>query len=313
MYRVYDHYQHVKDLTNSVIYYKYDFKLFFCYPRNLRLDKYKIELDEIKKADFEVRPMEAAENALDKILFLKKYANLIDPRHDFYFNDENELVYYLMDEDIMDKSLLIWSVGENQKLKDQLLHSLNKMEENTRSFIKKYIENENRKKLKKEKDEKLKIYRKNKPIIQKLFNEGMDYITNSEYPNAVVIFSKAIKIDIEDSITNELYLRRSFAKFELHDFLGCIEDLTKSLSYYPKISAVYYKRAHAYFQIKKFSEAISDFDETIVQEPDNELAFFYRGLCKIKSGDKENGCRDLSIAGELGYFEAYEEIKINCN
>lgn len=305
MYRGYDHYQHVEDLTKSVIYYKYDFKLFFCYPRNIKLGNYEINLEEIQKTDFEVRPMEAAENALDKLLFLKKYANLIDPRYNFYLNDENELVSYLRDES--------WSFNENQRLKDQLLLSLNKMEENTRSFIKKYIENENRKKLKKEKDEKLKIYRKNKPIIQKLFNEGMDYITNNEYPNAVVIFSKAIKIDIEDSITNELYLRRSFAKFELHDFLGCIEDLTKSLSYYPKISAVYYKRAHAYFQIKKFSEAISDFDETIVHEPDNELAFFYRGLCKIKSGDKENGCRDLSIAGELGYFEAYEEIKINCN
>ncbi|MDT8417567.1 MAG: hypothetical protein RQ864_07120 [Lutibacter sp.] len=305
MYRVYDHYQHVKDLTNSVIYYKYDFKLFFCYPRNIKLGNYEINLDEIQKTDFEVRPMEAAENALDKILFLKKYANLLDPRYNFYLNDENELVSYLRDES--------WSFNENQRLKDQLLLSLNKMEENTRSFIKKYIENENRKKLKKEKDEKLKIYRKNKPIIQKLFNEGMDYITNNEYPNAVVIFSKAIKIDIEDSITNELYLRRSFAKFELHDFLGCIEDLTKSLSYYPKITEVYYKRAHAYLQIKKLNEAISDFDETIALEPYNELAFFYRGLCKIKSGDKENGCRDLSIAGELGYFEAYEEIKKNCN
>lgn len=312
MSRTYDHYHHVKDLTDSVIYYKYDFKLFFCYPRDLTLGNYEIKLDEIEKTDFEVSPMEAAENALDKILLLKKYANLINPRHYFDFNDEHELVYYLMDEDVWDKDLLKWSIDEHQKLKDQLLRSLNKMEENTRSFIKKFIENENRKKLKKEEDEKFKIHIKNKPIIEELFKEGMDYITSSEYPNAVVIFSKAIKIDNEDSITNELYLRRSYAKFELHDFLGCIEDLTKSLSYYPKINEVYYKRAHAYLQIKKFNEAISDFDETIVLEPDNELAFFYRGLCKINSDDKDCGCRDLSKAGELGCFEAYDEIKKSC-
>jgi len=42
------------------------------------------------------------------------------------------------------------------------------------------------------------------------------------------------------------------------------------------------------------------------------LAYYARGIAKIKSGDKNGGCLDLSKAGELG-FDAYDTIKKYCN
>ena len=38
--------------------------------------------------------------------------------------------------------------------------------------------------------------------------------------------------------------------------------------------------------------------------------YFY--FSKLKLGQKESGCLDLSRAGELGYNEAYEAIKKYC-
>jgi hypothetical protein len=46
------------------------------------------------------------------------------------------------------------------------------------------------------------------------------------------------------------------------------------------------------------------------KEADN--SFYLRGLSKIKIGQKEEGCKDLSKAGELGKTEAYKAISENC-
>ena len=49
----------------------------------------------------------------------------------------------------------------------------------------------------------------------------------------------------------------------------------------------------------------------INKEADN--SYYFRGLSKIKIGQKEEGCKDLSKAGELGKSEAYKAISHNCN
>ena len=41
-------------------------------------------------------------------------------------------------------------------------------------------------------------------------------------------------------------------------------------------------------------------------------AYYYRGLAKIILHQKDNGCLDLSKAGELGFYQAYDEIKKYC-
>lgn len=41
--------------------------------------------------------------------------------------------------------------------------------------------------------------------------------------------------------------------------------------------------------------------------------YFNRGVAKIEYGQKDDGCLDLSKAGELGYSRAYEVIQKLCN
>jgi len=50
-----------------------------------------------------------------------------------------------------------------------------------------------------------------------------------------------------------------------------------------------------------------------VLNPNYTDAYYGRGLAKIRLGQKDDGCLDLSKAGELGHAEAYEAIKENCN
>ena len=42
------------------------------------------------------------------------------------------------------------------------------------------------------------------------------------------------------------------------------------------------------------------------------MAYLIRGYAKIRLGQKDDGCLDLSKAGELGSAEVYEIIKQYC-
>ena len=47
--------------------------------------------------------------------------------------------------------------------------------------------------------------------------------------------------------------------------------------------------------------------------PKNKEAYSNRGIAKLNLKDKNGACLDWSKAGELGYEEAYDMIKKNCN
>ncbi|MDA2919073.1 tetratricopeptide repeat protein [Desulfobacterota bacterium AH_259_B03_O07] len=59
--------------------------------------------------------------------------------------------------------------------------------------------------------------------------------------------------------------------------------------------------------------AIKDYTKAIEINPKDAEVYYGRGLTKLYLGQKDSGCLDLSKAGELGYFKAYDFIKQYCN
>ena len=62
-----------------------------------------------------------------------------------------------------------------------------------------------------------------------------------------------------------------------------------------------------------YENAILDFNQVITLESDNSKAFLLRGLANVALDNVNDGCLDLSKAGELGKTEAYDLIKRLCN
>ena len=89
--------------------------------------------------------------------------------------------------------------------------------------------------------------------------------------------------------------------------------------------AFYILKGLCFFNLKKYSEAITQFDKyfnkanTKLKENNEEdienmsKAYYFRGLSKIALKNKQSGCDDLSKSGELGYSQAYEAIQDKCN
>ncbi len=144
----------------------------------------------------------------------------------------------------------------------------------------------------------------------------------------------------------DFYKERGLIKYYFSDNKGSIEDLTIAISinstYY-----LYYCRGLSYKKLSNNKNALLDFNKAIDLKKDYYLAIFergnvkgflgdkrgalkdlnkviefepskrevlyQRGILKYHLNDKDGACEDWSKAGELGYFEAYEQIQKHCD
>jgi len=88
-----------------------------------------------------------------------------------------------------------------------------------------------------------------------------------------------------------------------------ISDYDKTALLCPDFSFSYYNKANLLCTQKEFKNAISNYTKSI--EIDNEFAeaYFNRGLTYLFIGEQSKGLSDLSKAGELGIYSAYNLIQ----
>lgn len=178
-----------------------------------------------------------------------------------------------------------------------------------------------------------------------LKNELIDKSNPSaeNYIDAINDFSKALEIRCCPA---EAFYFRGKAKAKLNDNDGAIDDQTLAIKFDPNYAAAYFERgllklitkdtngamfdfnssikinpnASSYrsrgllkFMLKDYRGAIEDCTESIKLDSSFPTAFMTRGMAKIKLNQKESGCLDLSMAGQLGFTDAYSEIEKYCN
>lgn len=145
------------------------------------------------------------------------------------------------------------------------------------------------------------------------YDRGLAKEELKEYKGAIAAYTKAIGLNPKYS---EAYSGRGFVKGELKDYLGSIADYTEALETRPESIEDYYGiysgRGRAKYGLKDYRGAIEDYTKAIEASPKHEYIYYFRGYAKIKLGQKESGCLDLSKSGELGNKEAYVAIKKFC-
>jgi tetratricopeptide (TPR) repeat protein len=131
------------------------------------------------------------------------------------------------------------------------------------------------------------------------YRRGLLKYQLNEFTSAIKDFTKVIEINPVDA---DAYYFRGLVKTDCQDYTGAIADYNEAIN-----------RGIAKSNLKDFRGAISDFTTTIEIEPTNAMAFYYRGISKIRLDQKDSGCSDLSKAGELGMSKAYGIISKYCN
>ncbi len=95
----------------------------------------------------------------------------------------------------------------------------------------------------------------------------------------------------------------------LTDYQLILADLNKAIDLAPDFAYSYYNRGNVLSQLKDYRAAIVSYDEAIALEPNLAEAYYNRGLTYIFVGENARGIADLSKAGELGLYSAYNLIK----
>ncbi|MFC0876104.1 tetratricopeptide repeat protein [Saccharicrinis sp. FJH2] len=93
------------------------------------------------------------------------------------------------------------------------------------------------------------------------------------------------------------------------DYDLILSDYNKVLELEPNFAFAWYNRGIVHTILKDYKVALNDYTEAIRLEPELAEAYFNRGLTNIYLGNLEQGNKDLSKAGELGLYKAYNVLK----
>jgi tetratricopeptide (TPR) repeat protein len=179
---------------------------------------------------------------------------------------------------------------------------------------------------------------------KELTQKGRDLFEKREYMEALLNLNMAIELDkdyspayylrgnIKDNFDDrhgamkdyntaiernpkfaDAFFARGNVKMKLQDYYGAIADFTSAIKLNENYVEAYLNRGKAKQFLQAYEDAINDCSKIINIKPDNFDAWFLRGILRIDFGDSDNGCLDLSKAGELGDLKAYEAIREKCN
>lgn len=112
--------------------------------------------------------------------------------------------------------------------------------------------------------------------------------------------------DISINGTKPTELRNEIMVLD-YDFI--LNDLNNVIKLSPNFEFAYYNKALVQCSRKLYNEALESLNKAIEINPDFAEAYFNRGIIHIYNGNETEGTADLSKAGELGIFKAYNVIK----
>ncbi|MBR4520399.1 MAG: tetratricopeptide repeat protein [Paludibacteraceae bacterium] len=107
----------------------------------------------------------------------------------------------------------------------------------------------------------------------------------------------------DESLTNAETVQQQRGLFTL-----MLMDYDQVIRRLPDFAFAYYNKANILCRQKDFEAAIRHYDDAIRVDSEFAEAYFNRGLTYIYIGKQKEGLQDLSRAGELGIYQAYNII-----
>lgn len=143
------------------------------------------------------------------------------------------------------------------------------------------------------------LYLMNRGVLR---SEMIDFIASIE--NSVQVLS------MDDSGNTRARVKDHVNKN--YDYSQALADMKAAAALASDVAYIQYNLGNLYCLSSELIQAISAYTKAIAAYPYMGDAYYNRALVQIYLKDKEKGCSDLSVAGELGVKEAYGVIKKYC-
>ena len=173
-------------------------------------------------------------------------------------------------------------------------------------------------------------------VVQILFARAMEFAIVQDYASAIEDCSRALTLPgLDNTIVAVMYFCQANWRYRLLEYQRSTNDgsptdhhphsqesatiqagrFTMMLMDYdqvirrlPDFAFAYYNKANILCQQKDYEAAIQHYSDAIRVDAELAEAYFNRGLTYIYIGKREQGLQDLSRAGELGIYQAYNII-----
>ncbi len=110
-----------------------------------------------------------------------------------------------------------------------------------------------------------------------------------------------------------VYNNKAYCLVRLGKFKEGLPLVNKALQMDESESYIWDTRGEIYYRLELYNNCINDMSRAISIDKEAGNSYYFRGLARIKLGLKNEGCKDLTKAGEQGISEAYTAISENCN
>lgn len=132
--------------------------------------------------------------------------------------------------------------------------------------------------------------------------EMIDFLSSIE--------SNVQTLTMDDRGTTRARVKESVSRS--YDYADAIADMEEAVALLPDLPYLHFNMGNLLCLSSRLVEAIDSYSQAIRLYPSMADAYFNRGLVLIYLKDKEKGCYDLSVAGELGEPDSYGVISRYC-
>ena len=153
-----------------------------------------------------------------------------------------------------------------------------------------------------------------------LMRRALDYYHIRDFENAVSDMNALIQEHGPDALALILRAQCRFAQLEVSrttasasdlrlGYLMAVQDFSKASDLMPDVPFLHYNIGCVQVQLADYMAAQKSFSRALELDPHFPGAYYGRGVAYILGGQTEQGLSDLSQAGELGLYTAYNLIK----
>ena len=132
---------------------------------------------------------------------------------------------------------------------------------------------------------------------------------------ALADYNKAIAISPEKE--NFFYFRGVLKYCRFHDLSGALQDFDSAIKFWDRYDLARLSRAKLKIELNDFHGAMEDYNKLQyrLRDFDSSYAgvFYFRGIAKYETGDKNGACSDFTISDRLGYLQAKEKLSKLCS
>lgn len=147
------------------------------------------------------------------------------------------------------------------------------------------------------------------PSFAGYMNRGVLQSKMGAYAEAINDYDKAIEMEPKSSLA---FMNRCNAEIQIKGFTDALADVNKSIQLDPSNGIAFINRGIIEVNLGEYKSAISDFD-LVLRTNKHPFAYYYRGVAKIKTGLKQDGCQDIREAKKLGFTDVDKSLELVCN